>query len=192
MSPTPFEAHLEVTKTIIGMVLTIGIAIIGLVFAWTKRGKAIEAGWTSDVVGPMMIGIALFFVMATMAFKQYQVIELSKRGPIVRIDAQGIFDHRVGPNPIPWSAISGAEIKDISNAKMMIRDDDDKREHETMGVVLSVENASQYFEGDGVLAATGKALGEATGHNLINISPEGINTTAEGLIAAIQAHRPAE
>ncbi len=188
MSPTPFEAHLEITKAIIGLVLTGLLAIVGLVFAWGKRGKAVEAGWTSDIVGPMLIGIALFFVMATMAFKQYKVVEQGKHGPIVRIDERGIYDQRIGPNPIPWAAIQNAEIKDISNAKMMMKDDD-KREHETRGVVLSVENAAQYFEGNGTLAAAGKALGKATGHNLINISPEGIDATAEQLLGAIQAYR---
>jgi len=188
--PTPFEAHLDVTKTLVALVITALIAIGGLVFAWTKKSGAENVGWSSDTLVPLGIGVVVFFVMATVSFKQYRTYDQGRSGPIVRIDESGVLDRRQGPNPIPWSAIGGAQIKDISNAHMVNRKDEDKRQNpQVMGVVLTVENAAKYLDGDGALGAAAKAVGEATGHDQFNISPEGLTTTAEDIFTAVQAYR---
>ena len=185
MSPTPFEAHLDVTKTLIGMALMVLIAVGGLVFAWIKRGGA-EGSTFSP---PMIIGVVVFFVMAGVAFKQYKTYQSGQTGPVVRIDANGILDIRVGSKVIPWSAITEAKIANVATGGKFKATDDDKREFETMGIVLTVTNASSYTDGEGALAAAGKAVGEATGHNTIHMRADGLKTTVEEMMAAIEAHR---
>lgn len=183
MSPTPFEAHLDVTKTLIAVAITAAIAVGGLVFAWIKRGEA-DNPWV-----PLGIGIAVFFVMATVSFKQFKTYQQGQSGPIVRIDNAGVLDRRIGQTPIPWSAIQGAEIKDISNAKLTKRGDEDERNRpQVMGVVLNVENAAQFIDSDGLLSAATKAVGTATGHSEIAISPEGLSSSAEDILSAVQSH----
>lgn len=185
MSPTPFEAHLDVTKSLVGMALMVLIAVGGLVFAWTKRGGA-EGSMFS---GPMIIGVAVFFVMAGVAFKQFKTYQKGQNGPVVRIDANGILDVRLGSKVIPWTAIQDAKITNVATGGKLKATDDDKREYETMGIVLTVTNAASFADGEGALAAAGKAVGEATGHDVIHIRVDGLKTTPEEILTAIEAHR---
>ncbi|MBF0247673.1 MAG: hypothetical protein HQL36_06315 [Alphaproteobacteria bacterium] len=188
--PAPFEAHLEVTKALIAVIATALIALGGLVFAWRARGGAADAGWSSDTIVPLGIGLAVFFVMATVSFKSYKTYETGKRGPIVRVTGAGIFDARIGPNTIPWEAVRGAEIADIANVKLTKSGGNARDTAEpVLGVVLTVEDAAQYLEGDGVLTGAAKGLVSATGYELINISPVGVDATAEQIFAAVQAYR---
>lgn len=187
--PTPFEAHLDVTKTLIAVVLSAVVAVGGLVFAWNARSNAQASGWSSDALVPLGIGVLVFFVMATVSFKQYKTFEQGKRGAIVRIDQNGVLDTRLGPNPIPWSAITGAEITDISNAKMTANTGQDGTEpQKVMGVVLTVTNAGEYLGADGLIESTAKAVSSATGHDKITLSHEGLKTTPQELLAAVQAY----
>ena len=185
MSPTPFEAHLDVTKSLVGMALMVLIAVGGLVFAWTKRGGAEGSTFSA----PMIIGVAVFFVMAGVAFKQFKTYQKGQTGPVVRIDSNGILDVRVGSKVIPWSAITDAKIANVATGGKFKPTDDDKREYEAMGIVLTVTNASQYADGEGALAAAGKAVGEATGHDVIHMRADGLKTTLDEMLAAIEAHR---
>ena len=187
MSPTPSEAHLDVTKSLVGMALMILIAVGGLVFAWTKRGGA-EGSMFS---GPMIIGVAVFFVMAGVAFKQFKTYQKGQSGPVVRIDANGITDVRLGSKTIPWTAIQDAKIANVATGGKLKATDDDKREYETQGIVLTVTNASSYADDEGALASAGKAVGKATGHNIVYIRAEGLKTTPEELLAAIKSHQSA-
>lgn len=186
----PFEAHLDVTKTLI-MIIGAGVfAIGGLAFAGYWRSTAQYAGWTSDTLVPLGLGLALFFVMATVAFKGFKTYRQGQSGPIVRIDDAGVLDLRVGPHVIPWAAIQGAEIKDISNAAMIKRGNEDERlRPQVMGVVLKVEGAARFLSGDGALEATAKTLAQATGYDEIHISPSGLHSSAEEILAAIEARR---
>lgn len=186
----PFEAHLDVTKALI-MIIGAGVfAIGGLVFAGFYRSTAQYAGWTSDTIVPLGLGLALFFVMATVAFKGYGTYSQGQSGPIVRVDDTGVLDLRVGPGVIPWAAIRSAEIKDISNARMTRQGDEDPRQRpQVMGVVLKVEGAARYFSGDSALEATAKTLAQATGYDEIHISPSGLHSSAEEILAAIEARR---
>ena len=193
MPPTPFLAHLDASKTLIAIVLTALIALGGLVFAWNARGNAQNAGWSSDTLVPLGIGVAMFFVMATVSFKSYRTYEQGRNGPIIRIDEAGVLDRRIGQNPIPWAAISDAQIKDISNAKLNRRGDEDERQRpQVMGVVLTVENAARYLEPDNLLSATAKALSQATGYNAVVLDPQGLDATAEDILRAAQAYLDAK
>lgn len=193
MTPTPFLAHLDASKTLVAIVITALIALGGLAFAWNARGNAQNAGWSSDTLAPLLIGVAVFFVMATVSFKSYRTYDQGRSGPIVRIDEAGVLDRRIGQTPIPWAAIGGAEIADISNAKMSRRGDEDKRQlPQVMGVVLTVENAARYIEPDNLLTATAKALGQATGHDAIALDPQGLDTTPEAIVRAVQAYLAAQ
>jgi len=193
MIPTPFLAHLDASKTLVAIVITALMALGGLAFAWNARGNAQNAGWSSDTLVPLGIGVAVFFVMATVSFKSYRTYDQGRSGPIMRIDEAGVLDRRIGQTPIPWAAIAGAEIKDISNAKINRRGDEDERQRpQVMGVVLTVENAARYIEPDNLLVATAKALGQATGHNAIAIDPQGLDTTPEAILQAVQAYLAAK
>ncbi|HEY9081072.1 hypothetical protein [Magnetovibrio sp.] len=189
MTPPPFLAHVDATKTLVAIVLTALIALGGLVFAWNARGNAQNAGWSSETLVPLGIGVAVFFVMATVSFKSYRTYDQGRSGPIVRIDEAGVLDRRIGATAIPWTAIGGAEIKDISNAKFNRRGDEDERQRpQVMGVVLTVENAAHYMEPDGLLGSAAKTLGQATGHDAIAIDPQGLDTSAEAILQAVKAY----
>lgn len=189
MPATPFLAHLDVTKTLIAIVLTALMAIGGLVFAWNARTNAQGAGWSSDTLVPLGIGVALFFVMATVSFKSYTTYQKGRSGPIVRIDQNGIFDSRLGDKTIPWEAIGGAEIIDVSNAHMMNSGEDMNSRPKVMEVQLTVTNAAAYMGSDGVLETAAKGLSAATGYDRINLRADGLDTTPEALLAAITARR---
>jgi len=89
--------------------------------------------------------------------------------------------------------LAAPEIADISNAKMSRRGDEDKRQlPQVMGVVLTVENAARYIEPDNLLTATAKALGQATGHDAIALDPQGLDTTPEAILRAVQAYLAAK
>lgn len=186
----PFEAHLDVTKALI-MIIGAGVfALGGLAFAGYWRSTAQYAGWTSDTIVPLAFGLVLFFVMATVAFKGFKTYRQGQSGPIVRIDDSGVLDLRVGPQVIPWAAIRGAEIKDISNAAMIRGGNEDERERlQVMGVVLKVEEAARYLSGDSALEATAKSLAQVTNFDEIHISPSGLHSSAEEILAAIEARR---
>ena len=193
MTPTPFLAHLDASKTLVAIVITALIALGGLAFAWNARANAQNAGWSSDALAPLGIGLAVFFVMATVSFKSYRTYDQGRSSPIMRIDEAGVLDRRIGQTPIPWAAIGGAKIADISNAKMSRRGDEDKRQlPQVMGVVLTVENAARYIEPDNLLTATAKALGQATGHDAIALDPQGLDTTPEAIMQAVQAYLAAK
>ena len=184
----PFEAHLDVTRALI-MIIGAGVfALGGLAFAGYWRSTAQYAGWTSDTIVPLAFGLVLFFVMATVAFKGFKTYRQGQSGPIVRIDDAGVLDLRVGPQVIPWAAIRGAEIKDISNARMTKHGDEDVRNRpQVMGVVLKVEGAAKYLSGDSALEATAKSLAQVTNFDEIHISPSGLHSSAEEILAAIEA-----
>lgn len=187
--PAPFEANVDVTKTLIAIAATALFAAAGLVFAWIKRGPAADAGWSGSALAPVIIGAAVFFVMATLSFKQFKTLQQGKQGAVLRIDENGITDVRLGAKTIPWSAVRGVEIKDLSNAKMTKHGDDDARERpQRMGVVVQVENASAYIDADGLLAETAKAVGAATNFDQLTLSHSGLDKTAEDIHAAVQAH----
>ena len=190
MTPQPFEAYLDITKTLVMIVGAAAMALGGLAFAWHTRANAHGNMWTSDTLVPLGLGVALFFVMATVSFKGYGTYQQGRSGPIVRIDDSGVLDRRVGPAAIPWAAITGAEIIDLSNARLNKRGEDDARlRPQVIGVVLHVEGAARYRQSDGAIEATAKTLAQATDFNEIAISPEGLHTTAEELLAAIEAWR---
>jgi len=187
--PMPIEAHADVTKTLIAVVLTALMAIGGLVFAWNARATAQGEGSISDTLVPLGIGVVVFFIMATVSFKQYKTYEQGKSGAIVRIDETGILDRRQSTTIIPWTAVRGVEITDISRAKLTSGGGQDgPKPEKIMGVVLTVENAGQYLGNDGLLESAAKGLSTATGYDKITLSHEGLQTTPNDLLAAVQAY----
>ena len=191
LPPAPFEAYLDVSKTLIMIIASMLMALGALVFVWHTRANTQGNLWTGDTVVPLGLGVVLFFVMATVSFKGYATYQQGRSGPIVRIDETGILDRRLNPAPIPWAAIGAAKIADIANTRMTKRGDADARlRPQTLGVRIDVEDAARYLDGEGALAATAKTLSAVTGYQTITLSPEGLHTSAEALLDAIAAHRP--
>lgn len=187
MPAAPFVAHLDVTKALIAIVLTALMAAGGLVFAWNARTNAQSAGWNSDTLVPLGVGVALFFVMATVSFKSYTTYQKGRSGPIVRIDQNGIFDARLGPKTIPWEAIRGAEIVDVSNAKITGTAENMNSTPKVMEVQLTVTNAAEYMGNNGVLETAAKGLSAATGYDRINLRADGLDTRPEAILNAVQS-----
>jgi len=84
-----------------GVFVVLGIAILT---------GAIGGGPTPvDVLGGKVIGALCVLFFGGISVFALVSIAKSGGGPVLVIDDEGLFDRRIGPRPIPWSEIRGAE-----------------------------------------------------------------------------------
>jgi len=189
MPPPPFAAHLDVNKTRVRAGFSALAAIAALTLVWNARTAALHSGLSFEALVPVGFGLAVFFLFAATGFRAWQTLRQTRKTPILVIDTNGVTDTRVGPQPIPWSAIVNAELIDLTRDHFNRLGDEDTNQHPKLwGVRLIVTGAASYMSGNGVLGATSKMLIDATNYRHIDINPSDLDTSPEAILSAVQAH----
>lgn len=167
MAATPLTASLDVSRVMLqGLFAMVG-AFGGLTFVWQARRGVFETDYALESLIPLMAGLAIAGVFATVAIRALGLIRRFPQGAVVTVNGAGVLDRRLSPEPIPYAEIESARLKDFGRSAVIgnLRDEDIQRRAQPV-VVLSV-----------------KGFGEVT------ISPVGLDRSADEILAAIESYR---
>lgn len=188
MIPAPFEAHIDLKKMRIQVAFG-GLGSIGaLVFLFNARTAANTLDLGGEAMIPAIIGLGVFVVFAGMMFRAVKALRNPNKDVILRIDELGVLDTRVGTGIIPWPAINKAEVIDLGNTtRSQQQRNEDNAKAPIHAIELHVENAAAYLKGEGAVAATAKALSQATSYDKIIINPAELDADAHAIYEATVA-----
>lgn len=165
--PSSFEAHIDVSKIRVQMAMGV-VGSCGALYALWQARTAADNTLNAESLVPVAIILLVFFGFSGLLFKGVRdMLRANGGGVALRIDEHGVLDTRLDAAPYPWSTIKDAELIDIAQNRHTNRSrEDGKNANPVMVVRLHV-----------------------AGQGAVTIEPGALDTSAQAIFDAIQAHR---